>query len=147
MGLLSVYFTAPDDQAAEATIDWLGGPDVKDEQAGVEPYQSAEIPFDPAEQMTWVADMKDDPTGACAPEDCGRLIAVRDEGERVVLRLSKAARDALALAAVDPEAAQDTGVFEGFVDVEELCEEGESLIELAQAAQDKDWPLYLWLCV
>lgn len=147
VGVLMVYFVAPDDSAAASVIDWVGGPDVGPGDGSVTPFPSAVIDVDEGSQLTWVGSMGAEPAGDLPEEAAGKVLATLGEGERVVYRLPQAARDALALLATDPEDAAAEEVLEDLGDLDEVVEEAPALIALAAEAQHQDRAVYCWLCV
>lgn len=95
-----VYFVAPDDSAAAGVIDWARGPDVGPEDGSTAPFPSAVTDLAEGDQLAWVGAMDAEPAGDLPEEAAGKVLATLGEGERVVYRLPRAARDALALLAV-----------------------------------------------
>ena len=145
MGILTVYFTAPDDESAIETIDWPSGPDVRDEKIAKSPYMGAEMEYDAGQQLILISDFENGIDGNCQGEDCGKELADRDNGERAVIRLSKDLRDTLALLDDDPDAVAESGVLEDFADVDDILEYGYEVVLVAKAAKEKGWPLYFWV--
>ena len=147
MGTLMVYFMAPDDSAAAGVIDWFGGPDVGPQDGSAEPYPSALTEFDEGSQLTWVGTMEADPSGDVPEEELGKTIVVKGEGLVVIYRLSRAARDSLALLDSDPDATQTSEVLSELGDLDEVREDGPALIRLAAEAKRQERSLYCWICM
>lgn len=147
MGLLYDYFTAPDDAAAAEVIDWVGGPNARDKQAGIDLYPSAHVTIDPGTQLTWVAMMETDPSGTIPESELGKILVVKDEDESVVCRLSAAACDALAQLAIEPDNPAALAQLEGLGEPDAVVEAASELIKLATVAKDRGWSLYVWYAV
>lgn len=163
MGLLCDYFAAPDDDAAAATVDWVGGP--------AHPGKGAKrglLRREPSPAPLVVVDMKDvEPTVQMATLEeilTGRpydeivadptdpVVASRDGGERVVTRLTKTLQTALAEAtdeqlgaAVDRWAGTDE--FWGRGEPAVLRPAIGALAGVARAALANGHSLYCWVCV
>lgn len=162
MGVLTDYFTAPSDEAAAATIDWDGGPSRPDAQRrsvlrrgrGLEPLPTVDFGgVEPTVQMGTLDEiLTGTPFEEVLADPTAAILAERDGGERLVLRLSTRLQAALAASnaerlrgAAIPWAATDE--FFGLGDPEEL---GDSLVELsglARSAEQLGQRLYCWLCV
>ena len=162
MGVLTDYFTAPSDEAAAATIDWDGGPSRPDAQKrgllrrgkGPDPLPTVDMGgIEPTVQMGTLDEiLTGTPFDEVLADTTAAIVAERDGGERLVVRLST--RLQAALAAADGERLQDAAVpwaatdeFFGQADPEEL---GDSLVELsglARAAEQLGQRMYCWLCV
>ena len=171
MGVLYDYFSAPDDAAAAAVIDRDAGPGGTGAWApsgggffGRRRQQQA--PAGPA--YPTVADTGIDPVVQCGTleelltgrpyEDIevdprwGQALAIRDEGEQLVLTLTDALVDALARAQADQLASvavpwSKTKEFWGTGDPAALTS---FLIDMSATAKDartRGETLYCWVCV
>lgn len=147
MGILIDYFTAPDDTAAAEAINWVGGPAGGDEQTGAKPYPSATVTIDRGAQVTWVGMMQSDPSDTTPESELGAVLALEDDGEIVVCRLSTAAHDALVRLAVAPEDPTALAQLEALGEPDNIIECVSELIKLASLAKDRGWSLYVWFCV
>ncbi|QWW19093.1 hypothetical protein I6B53_08190 [Schaalia sp. 19OD2882] len=147
MGILADYFIAPDDNAAEAILDRVGGPSVADEETGAPALPCTQLDMDPAAQLTWVAMMSPDTAEGAASQDMGATIGIRNEGEVAVMRLSTAGRDALAALATNPDDPEAAEVLVELADPDEILEDGAELVALAVQAKQAGHPLYLWMAV
>ena len=162
MGVLTDYFRAPSDEAAAATIDWDGGPSRPDVQKrgllrrgkGPEPMPTVDMGgIEPTVQMGTLDEiLTGTPFDEVLADPTAAIIAERDGGERLVLRLSTRLQAALAAAGAErlteaavPWAATDE--FFGQADPEELSERLIELSELARAAERLGQRMYCWLCV
>jgi hypothetical protein len=162
VGVLCDYFTAPSDEAAAATIDWDGGPSRPDLQKrgvlrrskGPEPLPTVEFGgVEPTVQMGTLDEiLTGTPFGEVLADPTAAIIAERDGGERLVVRLSTRLQAALAVADADrlkdaavPWAA--TAEFFGLGDPEELGDRLVELSALARSAERRAQRMYCWLCV
>jgi hypothetical protein len=165
MALLCDYFTAANDHSAAATIDWTGGPANAPQaesgrvggSASAEGYRSVPTPgIEPVVTMGTLEsllsgrsayDVLDEHPGGLSEE-----VAVRDEGERLVYRISEnlqrllAAADASQLAETARPWSQ-TDEFLGQGDAEILGSLLQQLSGLAQRAVSNDEQVYCWLSV
>lgn len=171
MGVLYDYFSAPDDAAAAAVIDRDAGPSGSGASAPVgggffARRRQPQAPAGPA--YPTVADTGIDPVVQCGTleelltgrpyEDVesdarwGQALAIRDEGERLVLTLTDGLVDALARA----EADQLASVSVPWSTTEEFWGAGDPvaltrvLIDLSTTARDaraRGETLYCWVCV
>lgn len=160
MGLLCDYFIADDDKQAEAVIDWPGGPAAgvpkrgffgratgglpTVEGRGVEPV----VVLGMLQQLLTGKSFDDQLADPQSP----RMVAMRDEGERLVIRIG----DDLVRALSRVELARlqslahpwaDIEEFHGQADPLELAFFLEALRDLARRAEDSPGSLYCWLCV
>lgn len=91
--------------------------------------------------------MEADPSGDVPEEELGKTIVVKGEGLVVIYRLSRAARDSLALLDSDPDATQTSEVLSELGDLDEVREDGPALIRLAAEAKRQERSLYCWICM
>jgi hypothetical protein len=162
VGVLCDYFTAPSDEAAAATIDWDGGPSRPDVQKrgllrrGKGPQPLPTVDFGGVEPTVQMGTLDEILTGTPFEEVLAdtttAIIAERDGGERLVVRLST--RLQAALAATDAERLKDAAVpwaatdeFFGLGDPEELGDRLVELSALARTAERLGQRMYCWLCV
>jgi hypothetical protein len=162
VGVFCDYFTAPSDQVAAATIDWLGGPSRPDPQKrgvlrrGRTPEPLPTVDFagvEPTVQMGTLDEiLTGTPFGEVLADRSAAIIAERDGGERLVVRLSTRLQAALAAADAGRlrEAAvpwAETDEFFGQGDPEALGERLVELSALARTATSQGQRMYCWLCV
>jgi hypothetical protein len=162
VGVLCDYFTAPSDEAAAVTIDWDGGPSRPDvakrgplrRSKGPEPLPTVDLGgVEPTVQMGTLDEiLTGTPFEEVLADATAAIIAERDGGERLVVRLST--RLQTALAAADPDRLREAAVpwaatdeFFGQADPEELGERLVELSTLARVAESQGQRLYCWLCV
>jgi hypothetical protein len=160
VGLLCDYFLAENDDEAAATIDWLGGPSTPPSPKGLLRKKKLEAPptihvpgVDPVVMM---ANLEHLLTGQNAAdlidENAQRDVAVRQNGERMVVRLSDSLIDALAnsnttqLQSVSAPWSQ-TEEFFGQGDPRVLAERLAELAVLARQGRQTGARLYCWMCV
>ncbi|MFG2048775.1 hypothetical protein ACGFIW_15255 [Micromonospora sp. NPDC048935] len=151
MGILCDYFSAPTDEAAAEVIDVLGGPRVASdpgfdvvELKGIQPFVQlgkleellTGIDYDAVtENPRWVHD-----------------VAVRDDGELLVVSLTDEVQAALAGASESQlrEAAVPWSQIEEFWGHAEPSDLAEVLIELAglaRRATERNERMYCWVCL
>lgn len=161
MGLLCDYFAAPDDDAAAATIDWVGGPSQPGKKRRLLRRESMPEPFavvdmkgvEPTVQMGSLEEiLTGRPYDEVIADPTGDVIASRDGGERVVVRLTETLQEALAEAteAQLVEAVErwaQTEEFWGQGDPAILRPEVEQLAGLARTSVQQDTRLYCWACL
>jgi hypothetical protein len=168
MGVLYDYFTAPSDEAAAATVDRTGGPGRpvgrprglfrrRTRQDAAPTYPTlADTGIDPAVQLSTLHALLSglDPD-ALAPEEVllpVDVLAERDGGERLVIRVDAAAVDALT-GASDDRLAQvavpwsRTEEFWGGGDPDELTPLLHHLAALARNGRGRGEGLYCWVAV
>jgi hypothetical protein len=180
MGVLYDYFAAPSDEAAAATIDLAGGPggampfsaelqaamragdraamtrlmmpEVRLSEHGLEVLSVKGI--DPVVQMGTLEKLLTATSTKVifARERSGKDIAVRDEGERLVLTLTDELQAALCSATeeqLDAVAApwSKTGEFRGGGEPDVLAHFLRQLSQLARNATKSGNRLYCWVCV
>lgn len=151
MDMLCDYFAAPSDEVAAAVIDMEAGPAFAADSA-LEALEFTGV--DPAVQMgTLEALLTGVPYDQVirAPRQ-GDAVAVRNEGEEVVVTLTESLQAALATADAGrlAEVARDwsqTAEFWGAADLEWLTERLGALSALARNASRRGDRLYCWLCV
>jgi hypothetical protein len=148
VGVLFDYFAAPSDESAGETVDVAGGPG----QTGlpVLPVQG----IDPVVQLGKLESLL---TGAdyetvVANPRSGFPVAIRDEGERLVLTITDELQDALADAS--PEQLEAAAVpwsqieeFPGDVKPEGLASFLAEFAQLARGALENGDRLYCWTCL
>ncbi len=162
VGVLCDYFTAPSDEVAAGTIDWLGGPSRPDAEMrrllrrgrGPEPLPTVDFGgVEPTVQMGTLDEiLTGTPFDEVLADTSAGIIAERDGGERLVVRLSS--RLQRALAASDAERLNEAAIpwaatdeFFGQGDPGALGERLVELSELARAAERLGRRMYCWLCV
>jgi hypothetical protein len=152
VGLLCDYFLAPDDEAAAQTADWTGGP-------GDPPPSSDRLPTVSFKSMEPVVSMStlenlftgtpvDDLITAAAVRD----VAMRDEGELMVFRISDTLKEELAKAPASRlsevgKAWAATEEFSWIDDARYVTEALTALAELARQDTAGTQHLYCWVCV
>lgn len=174
MGVLYDYFAAPDDEAAAAVIDRVGGPGApgspgsgtsrggglfRRRAPAAEPVGPAyptlfDTGIDPVVQCGTLEELLTGRAYEDVEEDprSGRALAVRDEGERLVLTLTDGLVAALAgagpedLASVADPWAQ-TEEFGGAGDPRALTALLGQMATLARDARSRGDNLYCWVCV
>ena len=161
MGVLCDYFEAPSDAEAAATIDWVGGPSQPERKRSLLGRSRATAGFEvvdmkgiePTVQMGTLEEiLTARPFEEILDETLNAIVAERDGGERLVVRLTKTLQDALASASDERlrEAAgrwAETDEFWGHGDPEVLAEVLAELASLARRANGKGSRLYCWVCV
>lgn len=162
MGVLCEYFSAPSDEAAAVTIDWDGGPSRPDAAKrgllrrghGPEPLPTVDFGgVEPTVQMGTLDEiLTGTPFEEVLADTTSAIIAERDSGERLVVRLST--RLQTALAAADTERLREAAIpwaateeFFGVGDPEELGDRLVELSVLARLAERRGQRVYCWLCV
>lgn len=153
MGLLCDYFAAPSDEEAATTIDWEGGPS-KPEPESAAGYQTLDLSgIDPVVQMATLEEILTGRTFDEIMDDPSADVVVdRDEGERLVVRLSESLQSSLASSNEESlrSAAADwaeTEEFWGEGDPNHLAGVLASLAKLASDATASNKRLYCWVCV
>ena len=153
MGQLCDFFIAPNDAAAAITIDWVGGPAAERERSGG--YPTVSIHGLESTMLTGKLEVVitgrtfDDVLATSSNE----LVAMRDDGEGAVMRLTSALEDALnelaedRLAQVaDAWAAPDS--YWGFdLDLDLALTLLTALVGLVRDARSRGWSTYAWVCV
>ena len=162
MGLLCDYFAAPSDAEAAATIDWVGGPGRPAAKRSLlgrsrsSPPGYAVVDIKGVEPTVQMATLEEILTGRSfeeiLDENIAAIVAERDGGEQLVVRLTQGLQDALAAATDDrlrAAAAQwaETEEFWGQGDPVVLAERLGELASLARSARDDGARLYCWVCV
>jgi hypothetical protein len=180
MGVLHDYFTAGSDQQAAAAIDLAGGPGgalppSPELQAALRAGDRAAVRrltrprvrvsehgltvlsvqgIDPLGQLGSLEEILtgDRPEVVAARPRHGLTVAVRDDGERLVLTLTDELHRALTRRTPEQLAATaaawaGTDAFAGHADTEALTHVLHELSRLAHHASDRDHRLYCWLCV
>lgn len=147
MGILIDYFTAPDDAAAAEVVHWIGGPGKGNERTGAEPYPSATIAVDRGAQVTWVGMMQSDPSDTIPESELGAVLALENDGEVVVCRLSAAVHEALVQLAATPEDPDALAQLEDLNEPDDIIERVSELIKLGALAKERGWSLYVWFSV
>jgi len=172
MGLLCDYFIAPSDDAAAATIDWVGGPGraapktsslgrfrrlVGRESTSTDQGSYPSVDGSGIEPVVQLGQLEAILTGRDVDEvlessDAGQLIAERGGGERLVVRLSAPLTGALAGAPADgvPGVAArwaQTEEFWGNADPNVLAEFLRELSGLARQARERGEALYCWVSI
>ena len=163
MGILCDYFAAPTDDIAASAIDWVGGPAQpgKGPKQGLfrrgpspEPFRTVDMKgIEPTVQMaTLEAALTARPISRILDETIGLVIADRDQGERVVVRLTGSLQSALARATDDELASavdrwSETGEFRGRGDPAILRPLVGELADMARNASQQGLRLYCWVCV
>jgi hypothetical protein len=163
MALLCDYFIAPGDEAAAATIDWVGGPSKPPEGRGLirrrqssSPYPT--LPLAGIEPTTMMGKLEELLTGRSFDEiladPSGHQVAIRDGGERIVWALTDNLQNALSNAdaarlreVAAPWTAPDD--FYGPIDAD-AARASEALLALAalvRAGKQEGQRLYCWMCV
>ena len=173
MGVLFDYFSAATDDSAATAIDMVGGPG-QPKSTNVSPKRGllwrrpAEQSAAPSATFDTVSTKGIDPvvqmgtleellTGRAYDDvmtdaRCGKDLAVRDEGERLVLTITDTLLSALAdatedrlLAVADPWA--QTEEFFGSAKGADLLPFLRDIAALASRARDEGHRLYCWVCV
>jgi hypothetical protein len=148
VGILYDYFAAPSDERAAETIDIIGGPG----KVGLPVLPTKGI--DPVVQLGTLESLLTDvdyDTVTASPRS-GHAVAIRDEGERLVLTITDELQRALASASpqqLDAVAVpwSQTEEFWGNVRPEALATFLYELAQLARGARDSSSRLYCWVCV
>ena len=149
MGVLFDYFAAPSDELAATTIDVLGGPD------GDSELQFETVPLKGLDPVVQLGELESLMTGvdyetiADGPRS-GHAVAIRDEGERLVLTITDELQAALAEATDDRlrEVAEPwSRTFWGDPDPNDVATVLGWLATLARSARSRDERLYCWVCV
>ncbi|HEX6501413.1 MAG TPA: hypothetical protein VF054_20635 [Micromonosporaceae bacterium] len=147
--MITDYFSAPSDEAAAAVID--GGP------SGTPGTGFRTIALNGIEPVVQTGTMEELLTGvdyetvAANPRQ-GRVVAVRDSGEGLVIALTDELRAALVQAS-EGELREVAGrwarteEFRGQSDPAALAEVLGELASLARDAQARDEHLYCWVCI
>ena len=160
MGLLCDYFLASNDEEAAATIDWLGGPRQPPAPRGVlrrqkaAPRPTVSLPgIEPAVMMSTLENVL---TGRSLdeliPQNARSSVAVRDGGERIVMRLSDTLQAALAGSDETRlrQAARPWSQTDEFFGQGDPALLGGALVDLATLArrgQSVSERMYCWVCV
>jgi hypothetical protein len=160
MGVLFDYFVAPDDETAAAVIDWQGGPALGVPKQGLFGKPIAGMPtvedtgIEPTVTLGMLQELL---TGKTFDEQLADptsrpILANRDGGERLVLRIGNDLVVPLAQAPVErlSELAQPWSEIEEFwgqADPNDLASFLTGLRELALRAHSSDQGLYCWVCV
>ncbi|WBB74321.1 hypothetical protein O7602_01800 [Micromonospora sp. WMMD1128] len=151
VGILCDYFSAPSDEAAAAVADVLGGP-----RAAADPgFDVVELKgIEPAVRLGTLEALLTnlDYDAVTRNPRQGKAVAVRDDGEVLVISLTDELRAALADA---PESRlrevarpwSETEEFWGQGDQSVLAEVLIELAGLARRATTRDERLYCWVCV
>jgi hypothetical protein len=162
VGLLCDYFAAPTDETAASTIDWIGGPSQRKgpkqrlfrRGPSREPFRTVDMTgVEPTVQMATLEAILTGRSITEILEETTRLIiADRDHGERVVVRLTPSLQAALAQATDDELATaverwSETDEFWGQGDPATLQPLVGQLGALARDASQKGLRLYCWVCV
>lgn len=172
MGVLIDYFAAPSDAEAAATIDSVGGPgkppSAESPRRGLFARKVKGAEAVQPQGFRTVSDTGIDPVvqaGTLEALLTGRTfdevfdaapsvppVAIRDEGERVVLKVSDGLVDALVRST--PESLAEVAVpwseteeFWGQGDAQALAGLLNELAELARYARSQGQALYAWVCV
>lgn len=169
MGVLFDYFIAPNDSAAAAVIDQVGGPSAapvskpsrfggllgrRPKDDGVHQTEVLRTGVDPVVQGGTLEELLTGRPYAEIASDprSGNALAVRDGGERLVLTLTEGLTEALA-AADDDRLAEvavpwsETEEFWGLATPDELAHILRDLAALARSARSKGHSVYCWVCV
>ena len=160
--MLCDYFTAASDAQAADTIDWIGGPASPPRPSGLaRRSQMAARPtvsFPRIEPTTWMGKLEEVLTRRSLDDilqdPTGQVIASRDGGERLIIRLTARLQDALASLdddTVDEVAAQwaapDEYYGTGAEDPELAAGALRDLVRLVRAGRERGETLYCWVCV
>ncbi|OLZ59885.1 hypothetical protein [Amycolatopsis keratiniphila] len=146
MGVLFDYFAAPDNDAAAATIDLVGGPTEAAlptvQLKGVDPF----VQLGTAESLLTGVDYDTVIARDLAP------VAMADEGARLVVPLTEELSTALSDADAErlrevAEPWSRTEEFGGQADRADLAALLADLAELARGAESRGDRLYCWVCV
>ena len=164
MAVLFDYFVAPSDSDAAATIDRIGGPGTavparpglfgRRSNVGQAAYRTVSAGIDPVVQAGTLEEIL---TGRHYDElesnpKWGKSLAIRNEGEQLVLTVTDTLIAALADASDDRLAEvaipwSQTEEFWGAGDPLILAKLLRDLAELARAARDDRQFVYCWVCV
>jgi hypothetical protein len=160
MGVLIDYFTAPSDELAAETVDWLGGPAAGAKSRGLFGRARAGYPvvhggeIDPVVMLGTLEELLTGLTFAeqLSDKSSGKTLAVRNEGERVVVRVRDALVSALAHAPASKLAEvagpwSQTEEFWGRGDPEQLLEFLGKLQLLSGRTAEAGTGVYSWICV
>lgn len=162
MGLLCEYFEARSDAEAAATIDWVGGPAQPEAKRSLLRRTKSSTPgfevvdlggVEPTVQMGTLEEILTGRSFEDILDDTDdAIVADRDGGERLVVRLTPGLQVALATATDSRlrEAAvpwSETEEFGGLGDPEDLAEGLTELAALARRASANGSRLYCWVCV
>jgi hypothetical protein len=164
VAVLFDYFVAPSDAAAAATLDRTNGPRTAEpakrglfgrrRDVELAAYRTVSTGIDPVVQAGTLEEIL---TGRDYDElksnpKWGKSLAIRNEGERLVLTITDTLIAALADASDDRLAAvaipwSQTEEFWGMGDPSVLAKLLRDLAELARAARDDQHSVYCWVCV
>ena len=158
MGALFDYFAASSDEQAATAIDRPAGPEMPDDRPGAphpDPFDTVSVKgIDPVVQLGTLESLLTgrDYDEVVADPRSGEALAVRDRGERVVVTLTDALRDALANAGREQLAAvavawSRTEEFWGMGEPDAVTDFLIALAALAHRARHADQRLYCWVCV
>jgi hypothetical protein len=161
MSLLCDYFTAASDTQAEETIDWIGGPagppEGGDLVGGSQLVARPTVSLTGIEPMMWMGKLEEILTGRSFDDilDDGtrKVVASRNNGERLVQRLTASLQDALAGMddhSVDEVAAHWAAPDEFYgtgTDKELAASALRDLVRLVRAGRERGEMLYCWVCV
>lgn len=159
MGVLLTYFPAASDELAAATIDWVGGPQAGPKKRAFRKQEPGLLGVDgrgvdPVVELGMFEELLTGNTfDAQLVDPLSRpVVAVRDNGERLVLRIDD--RFIEKLASVDPARIQELVVpwseieeFSGQASVSGLTELLMRLRGLSQHVVDSGGHAYCWICV
>lgn len=160
MGVLIDYFTAPTDELAAETVDWLGGPAAGVRRRGL--FGRARVGYpvvhgggiDPVVMLGTLEELLTGLTFAeqLSDKSSSKPLAVRNEGERVVVPV----RGALVSALINASPSQlaevaepwsQTEEFWGRGDPEQLLEFLRKLQQLSGHTAEAGTRVYSWICV
>lgn len=145
MGVLSDYFAAPDDTAAATVLD-LGGP-------ASSSFPTLDLKgIDPLVQLGTLESLLTGVDYDIVAERSGKLVAMADEGEQLVVSVTNELVAALSTAdeARLREVAEpwsETEEFGGRADPTDLAMVLNELADLARTATTDGHRLYCWVCV
>ncbi len=161
MGLIFDYFLAPSDESAAAVIDWAGGPALGLAKKGLfgKPIAGLRTVQNTGVEPTVTLGMFEELlTGKTFDEQLADptsrpILANRDDGERLVIRIGDDLVTSLAQAKSERlrELAQPWSEIKelwlGQGDPNDLFAFLTALRELAETARSSDQNLYCWVCV